>query len=95
MTPVVPEILADLAARLLQGRHDAEPHHVKQAVATARLIVAEAHAGEPEAPAIAAPEPQPAKAAAAPEPAPSPAESKPEPEAKADFRPEGEADKAK
>jgi hypothetical protein len=76
-----PDHVAQIAAQLLQGRHDAEPHHVKQAVSTARLIIDAARA-EPEEPAA---EPEPA-----PEPKPEP-EPQPEPEPKA----EAEAEKPK
>jgi len=37
-----------IAAVLLQGKFDAEPHHVKTAVATAKLLLDEVH-GAPEA----------------------------------------------
>jgi hypothetical protein len=38
--------VASIAAALLSGRHDAEPHHVKAAVGTANAILDEAYAGE-------------------------------------------------
>lgn len=44
-----PDQVAQVAAMLLQGRHDAEPHHVKAAVVTAKAILDEAHGRETEA----------------------------------------------
>lgn len=55
-----PDHVAQIAAVLLSGRHDAEPHHVQGAVSTARLILDEAHGVKP------APEPVAAQAKAEP-----------------------------
>lgn len=66
-----PDHVAQVAAGLLAGRFDAEPHQIKQAVDTARLIIdaanepedVAAEAPEPETPAAPEPEPEAAPAA--------------------------------
>jgi hypothetical protein len=55
-----PDHVAQIAAALLSGFPESEPHHVKQAVSTARLILDEAHGVKP------APEPVVAQAKAEP-----------------------------
>lgn len=54
-------LIAHVAAALLSGRHDAEPHHVKAAVETAKAIVDQAHsvAGEPVDDPVVEPAPEP------------------------------------
>ncbi|HEY2178106.1 MAG TPA: hypothetical protein VGH15_05940 [Caulobacteraceae bacterium] len=44
-----PAAVAVIAATLLAGRHDAEPHHIKGAVAAAHNILDEAAAPREEA----------------------------------------------
>ena len=48
-----PDKVAHIAAALLSGKHDAEPHHIKAAVAAAHGILDEAAIELPE------PEPEP------------------------------------
>lgn len=65
-----PDLVAHIASGLLAGRIDAEPHHIRAAVATANALLDETHAEhdvavEPEVAAPKAPEPvkaEPAKA---------------------------------
>lgn len=47
MTQQDPKIVAELTATLLSHRDNIEPHHVRNAVETARMIVTESYAEAP------------------------------------------------
>jgi len=45
-----PREVAQIAAHLLSGYHDAEPHHIKMAIAAARTVLDQANTARPLSP---------------------------------------------